>query len=118
MTTKSLPIASDPTEAVAELRRASMDAPTVVFKASPICPVSHAAQRRFKDWLADLPEDSDLQVAVIDVIAERPLARGLVAELGVQHESPQALWFRGGELVWHDSHQALDAAAFTRQLQA
>ena len=46
------------------------------------------------------------------MIAERPLARGLTAALDVQHESPQALVFVGGELVVHASHGALVRAWF------
>ena len=54
-------------------------------------------------------------MAVVDVIAERPLARGLTAELGVEHASPQALWFADGELVGHDSHRTLTAEWFARK---
>ena len=50
--------------------------------------------------------------AVVDVIAEKPLARGLVAALDIRHESPQALAFRDGECAWHDSHNALTVEAF------
>ena len=49
---------------------------------------------------------------IIDVVAERELARGLTAELGIDHASPQALVFSSGELAAHDSHGALTAAWF------
>ena len=113
-----LELPKDSGQALEVLRSLSAQAPVVVFKQSPICPISHAAQRRFESWLADLPEGTELHVARIDVIEDRPLARGLTAALDVKHESPQALVFRGGQLVWHDSHQALDGAAFSAQLEA
>lgn len=49
---------------------------------------------------------------MVDVVAERTLARGLTAALGVQHESPQALVFVDGELVNHASHGVLVRAWF------
>ena len=110
--TRSLDLPADPADAVRALAEASAEAPVVVFKRSPICPVSHRAEFEFKQFLKGLAEDDDLGVVDVDVIGEKPLARGLTAELGIRHESPQALWFRGGELVWHASHGELTAAAF------
>lgn len=49
------------------------------------------------------------------MLAERALARGLTAELGLRHESPQVLWFAGGDCVWHASHGALTVDAFRQR---
>ncbi len=57
-----------------------------------------------------------MSLAVIDVIAQKPLARGLTAELGMRHESPQALVFRAGELSGHASHGTLTAEWFAEQV--
>ena len=57
-----------------------------------------------------------MSLAVIDVIAERSLARGLTAELGIPHESPQALVLRGGELSEHAAHDTLTAQWFTERV--
>ena len=94
----------DPASALKAIREASELRPVLVLKHSPICPVSARAERQVELWLADLQEADELGLARIDVIAQRPLARGLTSELGIRHESPQALWFRQGELVWHGSH--------------
>lgn len=106
----SLP--DDPAAAAAFLRSASEERDFVVFKKSPICPVSTRAEYEFRTWLRGLPDGANVGIAEIDVIEERALARGLTAELGIQHESPQALWFRRGALHWHDSHGALTAQRF------
>ena len=106
----------DPTAARAQLEAASRARPVVVFKHSPICPVSDRALRQFRSFLGSLPPGRELGVAHVDVIAQRPLARGLTAALGVEHQSPQALWFEGGALAWHDSHGALTAERFARAL--
>lgn len=108
----------DPAAARAQLEQASRARPVVVFKHSPICPVSDRALRQFRAFLAALPAGREIGVAHVDVIAQRSLARGLTAELGVAHQSPQALWFEGGALAWHDSHGALTAERFARALDA
>ena len=54
-----------------------------------------------------------MALAVIDVIAEKPLARGLTAQLGIAHESPQALVFADGELAAHASHGTLTVDWFS-----
>jgi len=102
---------ADPAEALTRLREDSAARPVVVFKKSPICPVSTWAEAQFDAWRAQHEAD-DIAYAVIDVIAEKPLARGLVAELRVQHQSPQALVFKDGECTWHDSHHGLTTEEF------
>jgi bacillithiol system protein YtxJ len=99
-----LSLDADPTVALKTVREASDQRPQLVLKHSPICPVSARAERQVELWLAELGDGDELGLARIDVIAERPLARGLTSELGIRHESPQALWFHRGELVWHGSH--------------
>ena len=99
------------------LKDASNSRDVVVFKRSPICPVSHRAEAEFTAWVETLPEDSSVAIAVIDVIEQRELARGLTEALGIQHESPQALCFRQGELSWHDSHSALTRARFLASME-
>jgi bacillithiol system protein YtxJ len=106
----------DPATARAQLEAASRARPVVVFKHSPICPVSDRALRQFQRFLGGVAPGRELGVAHVDVIAQRPLARGLTAALGVAHQSPQALWFEGGALAWHDSHAALTVERFTRAL--
>ncbi|MEM6673025.1 MAG: monothiol bacilliredoxin BrxC family protein [Planctomycetota bacterium] len=110
--TREIQLPSDPNEAAAALRDASSTSDVVVFKKSPICPVSTRAEFEFKSWLSELGDDDPVRIAWIDVIAEKPLARGLTAALGVEHQSPQALWFSNGELAWHDSHGALTRDRF------
>lgn len=102
---------ADPVAALAAIRESSRSRPVLVFKRSPICPTSTRAEGQLEEWLDTLGEADDVLVAGIDVIAERALARGLTRELGIAHQSPQALWFANGELVWHDSHGAITVRA-------
>lgn len=114
---EALTLPADPRAAVAALRTASAERPVVVFKHSPICPISAAAQDRFHGWLGGSDPDSRIAHVQIDVLAEKPLARGIVAELGIRHESPQVLLFREGELAWHASHGAITGEALREQLE-
>ena len=111
-----LGLSATPKTALAELREASKARPVAVFKHSPICPISAAADERFRAWMGTEGAAANVQHAHIDVLAEKPLARGLVAELGVKHESPQVLLFKEGELVWHASHGAITGEALSEHL--
>jgi bacillithiol system protein YtxJ len=113
MAVHTLRLERDPARSLQALREASAERPVLVFKRSPICPVSHRAEGELDSFLRTLAPTDELALARIDVIAERPLARGLTDELGVQHESPQALWFARGQLAWHGSHGELTRERFT-----
>jgi bacillithiol system protein YtxJ len=112
----SLTLPDEPGDALRALEAASATGPVVVFKKSPICPVSTMAEGNLRSWLQS--RTSPVTLAMIDVIAERPLARGLTAALGIPHESPQALVFRHGHLTWHDSHGGLTEDAFEAAVSA
>ena len=113
MAVEEVRVEAEPERALAALRASSRARPVLVFKRSPFCPVSGHAEEELAAWRS-AAHGSDLGLAVIDVIASRALARGLTAALGVRHESPQALWLAGGELVTHASHGALTAEWFER----
>lgn len=82
--------------------------PLALFKFSPRCPVSFAAEDAYKAWLAELPEVPPFTVARVDVVVQRELSRAIGAELDVKHESPQAILLGAdGKVVWHDSHDRL-----------
>ncbi|MGE3166266.1 MAG: monothiol bacilliredoxin BrxC family protein [Planctomycetota bacterium] len=112
MSVTPVALPAEPSEAAARLRALSLTQPVLVFKKSPICPVSHHAEAQLRQWIAALPQGLEVFVAEIDVIAERTLARGLTAALDVRHESPQALWFAAGALAWHGSHDRLTVERF------
>lgn len=76
----------------------------LLFKHSPVCPVSAAAREEYDQWKRELP---DAPALFVDVIADRPVARGIAEQCGVQHQSPQAILFEQGRAVWHASHDAI-----------
>jgi bacillithiol system protein YtxJ len=90
---------------------AALAAPRLLlFKHSPVCPISAAALTEYERFRATFP---DARTAFVDVIEQRPVARGLAERCGVRHESPQAILFEAGAPVWHASHGAITAAALS-----
>lgn len=90
-------------------------ATVMLFKHSPVCPISAEAHDEWQAFARARPEVPRL---FVDVIADRPVARGLAADCGVPHQSPQAILFRDGRAVWHASHGAITAEALQRALDA
>lgn len=86
----------------------------MLFKHSPICPVSAEALTEWERFLKLRPE---LPTLFVDVIADRAVARGLAQECGVAHQSPQAILFKDGRPVWHASHGAITAEALVEASQ-
>ena len=112
MAVEMLKLPSSAGKALELLREASRTGPVLVFKKSPVCGASFQAEEELRMWLASRAGDLPLKLAEIDVIRERGLARGLTAELGIRHESPQAILFTDGELRWHGSHGDLTVVGF------
>jgi bacillithiol system protein YtxJ len=76
----------------------------ILFKHSPICPISSRALAEWERFLEGHPDAPSL---FVDVIADRAVARGLAQACGVPHQSPQAIVFRDGRPVWDASHDAI-----------
>ena len=62
----------------------------LLFKHSPICPVSATARAEYRMFCTDHP---DVPTLFVDVVSCRELAREIAARAGVTHESPQAILF-------------------------
>lgn len=93
---------------LADFERLLRSPRVLLFKHSPTCPVSAAAREEYDAFRAELP---DVPTGFVDVIADRPVARGLAELCGVRHQSPQAILFEAGRAVWHASHDAITLGA-------
>lgn len=94
-------------EDVDALLRESHLRPVALFKYSPVCPISSAAQDEWERFTVQAAED--VALARCDVISARPAARGICEHTGVRHESPQLLVLRDGRCHATTSHYAIDA---------
>ena len=77
------------------------ETPRLIFKHSPTCGYSSMAFTEVSVFADAHPE---LPVFLVDVIAQRPLARQLAATLGIRHESPQAILVADSVPLWNASH--------------
>lgn len=85
--------------------------PVLLFKHSTACPVSARAHAEFVRWLGVKPAQP--RTALVRVIEERGVSQEITRRLRVTHQSPQAILIRGGEAVWHASHDAVTAEALS-----
>ena len=91
------------TNSLEELANRSKDRPVVIFKHSLTCPISAAAYDQMSRF--------DGEVALIEVQRERALSNEIERRLSVEHESPQVIVLRKGQVVWNASHFKITAAA-------
>ncbi|MFZ9756296.1 MAG: bacillithiol system redox-active protein YtxJ, partial [Bacteroidia bacterium] len=76
-----------------------------IFKHSTRCSISTAAHHRLSTWILHHPE---VQVGYIDVITQRPLSNELAQLWSIEHQSPQLIWYRDGQVLY-ESHFGIDS---------
>lgn len=88
---------------------ASHGQPQAIFKHSTRCIISRTVKRNFE---AAMPDDHHgVAVHHLDLIAHRDISNAIAARTGVPHESPQLILIDKGEVVYHSSHQHIEASA-------
>lgn len=85
-----------------------------LFKHSTQCPISGAAYEQFEKFLHT--QDLAANHALVRVIESRSASDEIESRTGIQHESPQALLFKGGKVVWNASHRAINCDSLARAL--
>jgi bacillithiol system protein YtxJ len=77
----------------------------LIFKYSPVCPISSIVEDDLNTWLSDLPESYNLKLAKLDVVASKEVSTKVAEDLSIKHESPQAIWLTVDFKVrWCGSH--------------
>lgn len=107
---KQLPAASQTPDlpGLARLREQDL---AVVFKHSPSCPVSWAAETQVKRFARQNPR---VPVYTILVRRDRELSRQIAEFTGIRHESPQVIVLRKGAVVAGASHEEVTAEFLAR----
>jgi len=80
--------------------------PIFLFKHSTRCPVSAHAHAEFARFAEEHPEIECREVLVVE---QRPLSQHIAQQTDVAHQSPQALLFSNGKVVWNASHFSISA---------
>ena len=88
-----------------ELLQLSRQKPVLLLKHSTACPISAGAWKQFQSHLQHA--DPRIEYRFVKVIESRPVSNRIAEDLQVQHESPQAIFIKNGQAVWHDSHLAI-----------
>jgi bacillithiol system protein YtxJ len=88
--------------------------PFVFLKHSVTCPISQAAYEAYEKFADDFPNLKSYYLTVQD---SRPLSDYIASAYNIKHESPQAFFFKNGEVIWHASHWkiAYDALAKVKE---
>lgn len=83
--------------------KVSEEKPVILFKQSTTCPISAAAFHALQTLVEQLDEDAYF----VKVRETRPVSNQIEADLGVEHQSPQAFIVKNKEAVWNASHQSI-----------
>jgi len=98
---KNLTSIEDLKNAVSE----SHNSPVAIFKHSTRCSVSLMAKKGIEmTW--DMP---NVQAYYLDLIRFRDVSNFIASEYEVEHQSPQLIGFKNGEVFYHASHGSATA---------
>lgn len=89
----------------------------LLFKHSTRCPISARAYEEVTAYLQNHPNEQ-VDYALIDVVADRPVSNDAAEVLSVEHESPQVIVIRQGAPVWHTSHSHITTEALRSKLDS
>lgn len=85
-----------------------------ILKHSLTCPISHAAYEEYEKFVAEHPEYNSYFLAVQD---SRPLSNHIAEKFHIKHESPQAILFLNGDVVWHASHWKITYRSLSKAME-
>lgn len=88
--------------------------PVFLFKHSSRCPISASVWREVQDFECACSEADFWRVLVIE---NKSLSAQVAAETGIRHQSPQALLFYKGQVIWHKSHWDISQKALQDALK-
>lgn len=102
------------TEVWEKVKKESHSQPVVVFKHSNTCPVSESAHARVKELEKGNALDGDMYIVIVQNAGD--ISDLIEEETGIKHESPQVIVMSGGEAVYHESHDKINAQEIAKQL--
>lgn len=89
----------------------------IIYKHSPICPISHSADLVINDWCKSHSEKNNVAVFKVNVIFSKSLSRRIAKDLKIVHESPQIIWLDNKMRVkYNATHYDISAEELNKQL--
>ena len=95
-----------------EIVTRSYQHPQVIFKHSTRCSISSMALNRLER--EDAPLGTDFYY--LDLLAYRMISSAIAERFQVHHESPQIIVIKNGEVVYDESHMAIQMQEIASQL--
>lgn len=96
-----------------QLKAQSEEQPVLIFKHSTRCSISRFALKQFEN-------EFDLQDKIItyylDLLNHRDISNEIAFQFNVQHQSPQILLLKNRVVVYHTSHENIDATELKKYL--
>lgn len=81
--------------------------PILIYKHSTRCSISRASLDRLeRNWKED--EMAVMKPYFLDLLTFRNISNEIVNTFNVEHESPQVLIVKNGEVIYHTSHFGID----------
>lgn len=97
---------------IAEVVELSHEKPQLIFKHSTRCSISSMAKDRLeREWNLE-----NVEPWYLDLIAYRNVSNAIASQLGVHHESPQAILLQDGVVVHDSSHNSISVSEIAKQL--
>jgi len=93
-------------EQLDEIVENSNEKPILIFKHSTRCSISRFALKRFEN---EFNLQGKLNLYYLDLLNFRAISNEIASKFGIQHQSPQVLLIREGKVVYHDSHDGIEA---------
>lgn len=96
-----------------QLKTQSEEQPVLIFKHSTRCSISRFALKQFEN-------EFDLQDKIttyyLDLLNHRDISNEIAFQFNVQHQSPQLLLLKNRVVVYHTSHEDIDATELKKYL--
>ncbi len=96
-----------------QLKTQSEEQPVLIFKHSTRCSISRFALKQFEN-------EFDLQDKIapyfLDLLNHRDISNEIAFQFNVQHQSPQLLLLNNRVVVYHSSHENIDATKLKKYL--
>ncbi len=97
---------------IQEMVDASNKKPQLIFKHSTRCSISSMAKSRLeREWNLE-----NVQPWYLDLIDYRNVSNAIASQLGVQHESPQAILLKVGKVVYVSSHSSISVSEIAKHV--
>lgn len=92
----------------------SSETPAIIFKHSTRCAISRMALRNFESEYNI--EEGKARPYFLDLLEHRDISNEIATIFHVEHQSPQLLVVKDGVVVYHTSHQDIDANKLIEKL--